>query len=278
MRSWLTPALVALALSSELAAQSTPTKDPPVRNRRKPVPYTFFREADAMWMKRVWRTVDLREKMNFPLYYPEVKTDERISLFDLIKEGLLASPPRITAFANPALDDQFLIPMTPGEIETMFTQKELVFVDDPNNPGTFIPDTIRRTMEPTDIRQYWIKEDWFLDKQRSVLDVRILGLCPLKEKVSEGGEVLGYTPLFWIYFPEFRPLMARTNAFNPKNNAQPLSYDDIFLKRIFQSYIHKESNAYDRSINAYITGLDVLLEAERVKEDIARMEHDLWHF
>ena len=34
------------------------------------IPYPFLREADVTWSKRMWRLVDLREKMNHPLYYP----------------------------------------------------------------------------------------------------------------------------------------------------------------------------------------------------------------
>jgi hypothetical protein len=37
---------------------------------RKPIPYTPIREADVMWKRRVWRIIDLREKINLPLYYP----------------------------------------------------------------------------------------------------------------------------------------------------------------------------------------------------------------
>ena len=37
---------------------------------RKPIPYPHVREADVMWAKKVWRVIDLREKINLPLYYP----------------------------------------------------------------------------------------------------------------------------------------------------------------------------------------------------------------
>lgn len=47
---------------------------------------------------------------------------------------------------------------------------------------------------------------------------------------------------------------------------------------MFHSYIIKESNVYDRYINAYATGIDALLESERIKNDIFIFEHDLWEF
>jgi hypothetical protein len=55
---------------------------------RKVVPYTHLREADVMWAKRIWRVIDLREKMNHPLYYPVEPINDRKSLFDIIKQAL----------------------------------------------------------------------------------------------------------------------------------------------------------------------------------------------
>ena len=86
---------------------------------RKVIPYVPLREADVMWSKRVWRTIDMREKFNHPLYYPETRINDRRSLFDVMKDALLARPPRMTAFNNPALDDEFKVPMTPSEIERL---------------------------------------------------------------------------------------------------------------------------------------------------------------
>jgi hypothetical protein len=83
--------------------------------------------------------------------------------------------------------------------------------------------------------------------------------------------------LFWVYFPECRQLFANSEVFNTKNDAQRCSADDVFMKRMFSSFVNKESNVYDRPVAAYATGIDALLEAERVKNDIQLIEHDVWH-
>ena len=57
--------------------------------------------------------------------------------------------------------------------------------------------------------------------------------------------------------------------YNLKNGyAGRLNYDDVFTKRIFNSYIYKEENVYDRSISEYATGVDALLESEKAKNTL----------
>jgi len=35
------------------------------------IPYDHIRESDVFWHKRIWRIIDVREKMNFPFKYPK---------------------------------------------------------------------------------------------------------------------------------------------------------------------------------------------------------------
>jgi gliding motility associated protien GldN len=244
---------------------------------RKVVPYTYVREADVMWSKRIWRTIDLREKMNHPYYYPETKHDGLQNLFDLIKCGVKEGC--LTAFDNPALDDEFKVKMTREQAAGVLTDTTINDVEDPLNPGTYYRDTVVNEISGSDIMAYWLKEDWFFDKERSVMDVRILGICPLTGKKDPStGEVIGYMPLFWIYFPQLRPMLVKQQVFLGQNRSIPLTFDDMFQKRMFSSYVHKESNVYDRPINSYSAGIDALLESERVKENIMDFESDLWHY
>lgn len=83
---------------------------------------------------------------------------------------------------------------------------------------------------------------------------------------------------FWIYFPEARPLLATKAIANRKNDVTKLSYDDLFIKRMFSSYIVKESNVEDLRIKDYAQGIDQLYESERIKKESMDYEHDLWSY
>jgi len=63
-----------------------------------------------------------------------------------------------------------------------------------------------------------------------------------------------------------------------KNDGQRLTYDDIFWKRMFHSYITKENNVYNRAIHEYKTGVAIQLESERIKDGLRNFEADLWAY
>ena len=245
---------------------------------KRVVPYTHIREADVMWARRVWRTIDLREKLNHPLYFPTEAINDRKSLFDVIRQGLLVDG-SITAYSVGPVgtDDEFKKPLLASELKDIFTRIDTQYREsiETQEMEQFIQEI---NLESRDIKMYSVKEDWIFDKQRSTLDIRIIGIAPLKESRGDDGEVRGYTPLFWLYYPECRYLFANWEAFNRENDAERRSFEDIFWKRQFSSYITKWSNVYDRGINQYKTGLNALLEGEEIKQQLFEFEHDLWNF
>jgi gliding motility associated protien GldN len=254
--------------------------------------YAPLRQADVMWSRKIWREIDMRQKINHPFYYPENDgvghtIQDRKSLIDVIYSAIQEGS--ITAYDNAAMDDEFREEMSQDAIKKIGGAKEemVEVVDwDAVAEGADPSEATRMELNKTafdrnSIKKWRLKEEWFFDKQRSVMDVRIIGLAPLQEDKDEvNGQILGtFSPLFWVYFPEAREILINAEVFNlVKNNAERRTYDDIFWKRMFGSTIVKESSVMDRKINEYMVGLDALLEAERIKTEIFNIEHDLWEY
>jgi gliding motility associated protien GldN len=248
---------------------------------KKPIDYVYEREADIIWSKRVWRAIDLREKMNHPYYYPLDATGKRASLFQVLKNGIYSG--KITSvFTFDIFSYEFGPPLTLPEIGKALTE-QLAMKDSLGNPvfdatgaPAFKPDTIR----PDGIKQYYIKEDWFFDKQRSVMDVRIISIAPIIEVNDPVQGKFSYKPLFWVYYPAIRNYLSQYNCYNPYNDAEWRTFDEAFSKRMFSSYSIMETNVYNRAIASYLPGqgMEQLLESERIKDDIFKIEHDMWNF
>lgn len=246
---------------------------------RRVIPYSPLREADVMWLRRVWRRVDLREKINHPMYYPEKPVQGRKSLFDVIKDAILDDG-TLTAYDPGPLgdDDMFTKRMTTEEVRGLLSKKDTSYTEDLET-GEMVPVVVTIDVKSTDVKWYEIKEEWFFDRQRSVMEVRVIGICPLVAKKDElTGEFRGLQRLFWIYYPEARYVFVKSEVFNRANDVERRTYEDIIWKRQFGSRIVKMSNVYNRRIDQYKNGLDALLEAEELKNTILTMEHDLWSF
>ena len=245
---------------------------------RKVISYAPLREADIMWLQRVWRRVDLREKINHPMYFPEKPAQGRKSLFDVIKDAIL-NDGTLTAYDPGALgdDDMFTKRMTTDEVRNLLSSKDTSYTENLMT-GEMEPIIVNIDVKSTDVKWYEIKEEWFFDRQRSVMDVRIIGICPMKAKQDEAGDYRGLQPLFWIYYPEARYVFVKSEVFNRGNDVERRTYEDIFWKRQFGSFIIKTSNVYDLGIWQFKTGLNALIEAEAIKSKITNMEHDLWSY
>ncbi len=246
---------------------------------RKPVPYPFLREADVMLSKKIVRTLPLREKLNHPLYYPTEQMGTRMSLTNLIMYGV--SNEGLTAY-DAMVDDKFTVPLTKAQINQNFGAGMDTVTILNEQTGIEEKTPIERPAVLSEVKRYLMKEEWFFDRQRSVLEVRIIGLTGIREfyrkEDVEKEEVL-LKKVFMVYFPEARRLFANHEVFNEKNDAERRTFDDIFFKRKFSSFVTQESNVYDdRGINEYKVGLQALLEAENVKYWIFNFEHDLWEF
>lgn len=241
---------------------------------RRVVPYSFLREADAMWAKRIWREIDLREKMNQNYYYPLTENNQRKNLIKVILDGILTEN-KINAYSSD--DDEFRIKLTTAEVLKGVESVDSLTMTREVPPYEEFDTVIARPFDPTTVKKFKLKEDWVFDRQRSVMEPRIIGIAPVQARIDENsGELRGYLTMFWVYFPQARKVFTNYEVYNRYNFTQRVTFDDVFMKRMFSSRIIKVDNEHDRNIEEYVKGINALLEAEEIKSLIFTFEHDVW--
>ncbi len=252
---------------------------------RTPLAYEHIREDDAWYRQRVWREIDVREKMNLPFRYKADEDNGNQRLIYILLKAIKSGD--VVAF-DASVDDRFTTVMTTKRVGEMIagkcdTTQVLDWVKDPSGTkGLFKDSVVCREFNPDDIVKFMIKEEWVFDKESSRMFARILGIAPMKTYIDEStGIILGESPIFWVYYPDLRPILSVHEVYNGRNFGARMTWEELFESRFFSSVITKSSieNPSDQYIRSVIKDpIMALLMGETIKDKIFDFEQDLWSY
>lgn len=248
---------------------------------RNPLAYEHLRADDAVFRHKIWREIDTREKINQTFMYKaqENTGDQRFIsiLFKAIQDSA------VTVFD--VIDDRFTTPMTKLQVAKKLGGDPIIVpvYDTLGNITKY--DTVRRDIVLDSFYKFRIKEEVIFDKESSRLFWRILGIAPVMNVyTAQNNQFVGTQELFWVYYPDMRPIFSRYEVYNGKNFGARMTWEELFESRMFYGRIIKSTinNPNNRFIDEY-PGLKnnpilQLLEGETIKETIFNYEQDLWSY
>lgn len=246
---------------------------------RTPLPYEHLRWDDALYAEKVWRELDLREKMNKVFSY-EAEDDNGSQMFvNMLIKAVRTG--EVTAFT----DDRFTTPIAMDDLmQSLSGKNDTVPKYDIKQIDKIVGYVVtRKSFDPKSITKIRLKEEWVFDRESSKMFVRILGIGLLKtEYYPNTTKERGTSSLFWVYYPDLRPTFAKAEVYNPKNMGQSrMTWEELFESRMFSSYIVKSTldNPGNKMIKNYIKDpILALLEGDNIKEKIFNFEQDLWSY
>ncbi|MGB3142737.1 MAG: gliding motility protein GldN [Maribacter sp.] len=247
-----------------------------------PLAYGYVDDRDILWSKTLWETIDLDERVNFPLYYPTDTMDisrDRRSLYQVLIKNLKSG--KLEAYTDSYFTDKRTYNDLSDALQSVDT---LDYGYEQMNAGETVSEEYitRRSIAAGQIEEYHIKGIWYFDKRQGELKYRLLGIAPVAPDVNfMDDENPDKVELFWVWYPDAREILHEAKVFNQQNSAQPISFDMLLNARRFNAVIYKEDNVQgDREIDDYIAdnALFQLLEAKRIKEAIRDKEQDMWAY
>ncbi len=246
---------------------------------RAPLEYEHIREDDAVFRHKIWRIIDAREKMNLPFVYNTKESNGQQLFFAILYHMVNDSSSGVTAFA----DEDFTIPLSRSEFRSRTSggvDTNAVYGLDGETIERY---EVRVREFPLDsVFSFQLKEEVLFDKESSKLVTRIIGIAPMAPVIVNGKVYPGkHQPLFWLYYPDIRTVLSKAKAYNPKNMANRMTWEDVFESRYFSSYIIKSTldNPGNQKLDQiYENPLFRLYEGEKIKEKIFDYEQNLWSY
>ncbi len=221
--------------------------------------------------QKIWRTINLENKENQRILNSTSKCSD-IGLFEIMKFGLFQK--KLNAFSSDNFNETKSNHLTEVQLLNMIVFRDTSIIpvfDSDGNEKKEISIT-NRYMFGTDIKSFLMKENWVINNYSGQLEKNIIGIAPLiyDKKTSK------VVPLFWIYYLEWKELLSSFEAKNYYSD-EPITFNDVFTRKLFISLISKENNLFDRSVKATNHGKDFYLESELIKERVINYEEDLFH-
>jgi gliding motility associated protien GldN len=251
---------------------------------RTPLPYEYLREDDAVYREKIWREIDTREKMNLPFRYSANEDNGNQRFISILFKAIQDGPDNggVTVFSN--VDDRFTTPMTIADVAKVVAGEpvSVPIYDSIGNVTGYKETTPEVNLDS--FYKFEIKEEVIFDKESSRLFWRILGIAPIKNVITSQGVNLGESPLFWVYYPDMRPIFAKYEVYNGKNYGARMSWEELFESRMFYGRIIKSTldNPFDQMLSQQQGLKDnrilQLLEGENIQNKVFNYEQNLWSY
>ena len=195
-------------------------------------------------------------------------------------------------------DELFTTRLATEEIQKRIT-KSVVSDDliDKINSGAVITDADKKAgtdlyeTKSENVKLIKVKGMWYVDRRDGQMKYRLIGIAAMGKDPQTMGVIGGdgelvdsgddYIDLFWVYYPDVRPLLANSVVFNSKNLSSDITFDDVLNARRFSSVIYKSDNGLGNGVIKDYIPKDAnaqLEESDRIKSQILQMENDMWNY
>ncbi len=204
-------------------------------------------DADRMWMRVIYRDLEVKNPKNAPLYFPEEVIDGQENLFRILMR-LLANN-QVAAYeyldGKEIFTDQYRL-----KVRDMLDRFHVMYTDakgsTEKNPKFSIDES---DVPANEVLSYYILEKWEFDSRTNKTRRVVEAICPVLHRSDDfGGDAVRY-PMFWVKMSDIRPYLAQQYIFiDDDNNLPKYTYDDFFRMSMYDGDIYKTRNLSNRSM------------------------------
>lgn len=233
--------------------------------------------GDAPWVREIYRELDLTKDQNSALYYPELPVGDRMNFFTMAFKLILNGD--IDAYEYLTDGRELFTDANKLKVKSFLDDQSIMYTEE---NGKFIVSDY--DIPSNEVQKYYVKEAWYFDKNNSVVDVKILAVCPVMYRQDDFGIDSAPYPLFWLPYENVRMYAQRMPIMSSNlNNAMNQTIDDYFRKRSYKGDIYKTTNMRNLSLQQTIKAdstvpMDSLMkkEREKIENQLIQFNKNLW--
>lgn len=204
-------------------------------------------DADRLWMRVIYRALELDNPKNAALYYPEEVIDGQENLFRIIMR--LLADNQIAAYeyldGKEIFTDKYKL-----KVRDMLDRFHVLYTDAKGSTEKSPKFTIEESDVPAnEVLSYYILERWEFDARSNKTKRRVEAICPVLHRSDDFGADAVRYPMFWVKLDALRPYLAQQYIFiDDDNNLPKYTYDDFFTLTMYDGDIYKTRNLTNKSM------------------------------
>lgn len=275
-------AVVAVVVNAQPAKRRvTPAKDKTTQKSQETsatdratlmFPTKVAMPEDVVWKRDIYRTLDLTQDKNAPLYYPVEPVGRQVNLFTYLFRLMLTG--RINTYTYKLDGNESFDAKDKQDVKDVLDRYSIYYVE---QNGKY---TVENNDIPSaEVTRYYLKESVYLDQHTGTFSTKVVALCPVLMRGADdfGGEATPY-PLFWVKYDDIASWLAKLPVMSSNlNNTTNMTADDYFTMNRYEGKIYKTANMQGRALANYCkTDSDMVKEQKKIEKQIVDFEDRVW--
>lgn len=235
-------------------------------------PTAVAEPEEVPWRRDIYRTIDLTNETNAPLYFPTEPRDGQMNLFTILFR--LLNTGKIPAYKydiNTSIENY--------DKDNRLHFKDML--DSYDIPYEVENNTIRvldYDVPAAEVLSYYVKESTYFDEQTATYHTRATALCPVLHRADDFSFDQRKYPLFWVRFSDIEAYLQQyTLQTSSLNNAARMSMADFFMANKYEGQIYMTNNLQGRSLQQqFPTDSLMAKEQARIEQEMTDFESHLW--
>lgn len=266
--------ILALAL---LLVAATAAQAQQQAQAKRPYPSSEPLPADLVWMREVYRTLDLTKDANGALYFPTEPQGDRMNLFTTIFRLLAQN--KIPAYEYQLDGTEHFQESYKTTFRDVLDRFQIYYeLKKVANRRDSVISIHNSDIPSADVQSYFIKEVWYFDQRTSTFGTTVTALCPVMHRTEAFSSEPVKMPMFWIDYKDLAPYLAEKPVMmSDYNNAANNTWDNFFASRLYEGDIYKVTNLQNRTLAQYCpTDSAMTAERQRIEKQLTDFERVLY--